>query len=71
MREIINGIFYVMRSGCPRRLLPSDLPPWGTIYRRFARSIDLPPLKWPDLKYGFDQGGSDRWQGRGIQQKRL
>jgi putative transposase len=27
MREIINGIFYVMRSGCPWRLLPSDLPP--------------------------------------------
>jgi transposase len=33
MREIINGIFYVMRSGCPWRLLPSDLPPWSTIYR--------------------------------------
>src|SRR5277367_4557275 len=36
MREIINGIFYVMRAGCPRRLLPNDLPPWGTIYRWFA-----------------------------------
>lgn len=36
MREIINGIFYVMRSGCPWRLLPSDLPPWSTIYRWFA-----------------------------------
>ena len=36
MREIVNGIFYVMRAGCPWRLLPSDLPPWGTIYRWFA-----------------------------------
>ena len=36
MREIVNGIFYVMRSGCPWRLVPSDLPPWGTIYRWFA-----------------------------------
>jgi len=36
MREIINGIFYVMRAGCPWRLVPSDLPPWGTIYRWFA-----------------------------------
>jgi len=34
--EIINGIFYVMRAGCPWRLLPNDLPPWGTIYRWFA-----------------------------------
>jgi transposase len=36
MREIINGIFYVMRAGCSWRLLPNDLPPWGTIYRWFA-----------------------------------
>ena len=35
-REITNGIFYVMRTGCPWRLVPSDLPPWGTIYRWFA-----------------------------------
>src|ERR1700751_1871683 len=36
MREIINGIFYVVRAGCPWRLLPNDLPPWETIYRWFA-----------------------------------
>ena len=40
MREIMNGIFYVMRSGCPWRLLPSDLPPWSTIYRWFANFRD-------------------------------
>src|SRR6201995_1038500 len=36
MREILNGIFYVVRAGCPWRLLPNDLPPWETIYRWFA-----------------------------------
>ena len=36
MCEIVNGIFYVMRAGCPWRLLPTDLPPWGTSYRWFA-----------------------------------
>src|ERR1700751_4508067 len=36
MREIVNAIFYVMRSGCPWRQLPKDLPPWGTVYRWFA-----------------------------------
>lgn len=40
MREIVNGIFYVMRAGCPWRLLPSDLPPWSTIYRWFAAFRD-------------------------------
>ena len=34
--EIVNGIFYVMRSGCAWRLMPNNLPPWGTIYRWFA-----------------------------------
>ena len=28
--------FYVMRSGCPWRQLPKDLPPWSTVYRWFA-----------------------------------
>jgi transposase len=36
MREVINAIFYVMRSGCPWRLLPYDFPPWRTVYRWFA-----------------------------------
>ena len=27
MREILNGLFYVTRSGCSWRLLPHDLPP--------------------------------------------
>jgi putative transposase len=36
LREILNAIFYVLRSGCPWRLLPSDLPPWGTVYRWFV-----------------------------------
>jgi putative transposase len=40
MREIVNGIFYVMRAGCPWRLSPSDLPPWATIYRWFAALRD-------------------------------
>ena len=33
-------MFYVMRSGCPWRLLPSDLPPWSTVYRWFAKFRD-------------------------------
>ena len=32
MREIMNGIFYVVRGGCSWRMLPKDLPPWGTVH---------------------------------------
>jgi putative transposase len=40
MREIVNAIFYVLRGGIAWRLLPSDLPPWSTVYRWFARWRD-------------------------------
>jgi putative transposase len=30
-REIVNAIFYLVRTGCPWRDLPHDLPPWGTV----------------------------------------
>jgi transposase len=35
MREILNAIFYSVRSGCAWRLLPHDFPPWKTIYHYF------------------------------------
>jgi transposase len=36
-REILNGIFYVLRSGCAWRLVPHDLPPWEIVYQYFWR----------------------------------
>ena len=36
-REILNGIRYVLRSGCAWRLLPHDLPPWQVVYHYFWR----------------------------------
>ena len=38
MREVLNGILYLARGGVSWRMLPHDLPPWGTVhyyYRRF------------------------------------
>ena len=37
MREVINGIFYLTRSGCAWRLVPHDLPPWGTVWYYFRQ----------------------------------
>ncbi|WP_328709109.1 transposase [Microbispora hainanensis] len=36
-REIVNAILYLVRSGCPWRYLPTDLPPWQTVYWHFQR----------------------------------
>ena len=30
-RALLDGIFYVVRSGCPWRLLPRDFGPWQTV----------------------------------------
>lgn len=40
MRLIFNAIFYLLRSGCQWRLLPSEFPPWQTVYGYFHRIVE-------------------------------
>jgi len=37
LREIVNAILYALKTGCPWRQLPNDLPPWKTVYYHFRR----------------------------------
>ncbi len=37
IQKVINGIRYVMKSGCQWRLLPKDFPPWQTVYDYYLR----------------------------------
>ena len=37
LREIVNAIFYILRTGCAWRLLPHDFPAWQTVYGYFRR----------------------------------
>ena len=34
-QHILNAIFYMIRCGCPWRLLPKDFPPYTTVQNRF------------------------------------
>jgi transposase len=36
-RRIVEAILYVNRTGCSRRQLPHDFPPWDTVYWYFKR----------------------------------
>jgi putative transposase len=36
-RDLLDGIFYILRSSCPWRMLPHDFPPWGTVSSQFYR----------------------------------
>src|SRR5579871_6854304 len=37
IREVLNGVWYVLRAGCAWRLLPHDLPPWPAVYSYVRR----------------------------------
>lgn len=40
LREIINAILYMLRTGAQWRLLPSEFPPKSTVYHWFAKWRD-------------------------------
>jgi putative transposase len=33
----LNAVFYLLKSGCPWRLLPRDFPPWKSVYHWFRK----------------------------------
>jgi transposase len=35
MREVVNGLMYILSTGCQWRAVPKDLPPKSTIYEYF------------------------------------
>jgi putative transposase len=37
LRRIFDAIFYVKRTGCAWRYLPSNFPPWQTVFYHFRR----------------------------------
>jgi transposase len=37
LRELFNGLRWLVRAGCPWRLLPNDLPPWTAVQQQTQR----------------------------------
>jgi putative transposase len=37
LRAILDAVFYVLKSGCPWRMLPREFPPWKTVYDWFRK----------------------------------
>lgn len=40
LREVFNGLRWIVRAGAPWRMVPNDLPPWHTIYQQTQRWIE-------------------------------
>src|SRR5690242_9947813 len=37
LRDVLNGIFYILRGGCAWRLMPHEFPPWSTCSDSFRQ----------------------------------
>jgi transposase len=37
-RELTNGVFYIIKTGCQWRFLPKEYPPWKTVYSFYMRA---------------------------------
>ena len=37
LRAVFNALRYLVRAGCPWRLLPNDLPPWQIVHQQATR----------------------------------
>ena len=37
LREVFNGLRWIVRSGAPWRMLPHDFPPWEAVYQQTQR----------------------------------
>ena len=37
LRDILDAIFYLEKTGCQWRMLPSHFPPWKTVHELYAR----------------------------------
>lgn len=33
LREVFNGLRWIVRTGSPWRYMPNDLPPWEAVYQ--------------------------------------
>jgi transposase len=39
LREVFNGLRWMIRTGAPWRMMANDLPPWFTVYQQAQRWI--------------------------------
>lgn len=37
LREVFNGLRWIVRAGSPWRMMPNDLPPWEVVYQQAQR----------------------------------
>ena len=54
LREVLNALFYLVRSGCQWRMIPHEFPPWKTCYNYYRAWIDNGT--WDEIVVGLRTG---------------
>ena len=80
-RKFINGVFWILRTGAPRRDLPPCYGNWNTVQRRFCRRrnkdiweeiflavIGEPECEWPIIDASFVKAHKDAHEAAGGSQ---
>src|ERR1022692_3609785 len=49
LREVLNALLYLVRSGCQWRMIPHEFPPWRTCYNYYRAWIDNGT--WDEMAY--------------------
>src|SRR3954467_15655627 len=50
LREVFNGLRYVIKTGAPWRWMPNDLPPWAAVYQQAQRWLRrAASRRWPRI----------------------
>jgi transposase len=62
-RKVLNGILYVLRTGCQWKMLPSEFGSGSTCHRRFQQWVQLDIFKkiWMKLLEEYDNKISIKW----------
>jgi len=69
LREIMNAIRYLVRTGCGWRMLPKDFPAWETVYwwfRRFVRQLLFRTIHDVALMLDRERAGREASPSAGI-----
>ena len=69
LREVLNAIRYIARTGCSWRMLPKDFPPWQTVYwwfRRFMRRFLFETIHDVALMIDRERAGREASPSAGV-----
>ncbi len=57
LREVFDGMRYMVRGGQAWRMMPNDLPPWSAVYQQAQQRVGRPGVRQPGV-HGREAGGN-------------